>query len=714
MTPPTPSGSSSRARQSQPPAAAGVLFTLGVVALSLAAVVSVARRGLFDREAFAQRLGASLQDPRVAAFVADRLTDAVLRENPDLTAFRPLIAGTVRGAVSTPSFQALVRASARTVHAALFSEAGQTVIVSVPDMGVLLKSALAKASPSLAEKVPARVQGVLTSIGSRRVDRVMLRVWRLSGRSQWLAGGLALGGILLVFGGFLRGGHPRHAIGRLGLRLMVAGVALFLLGPAGAAIAATLPHDEIARAAAAGVWSAFAEPLRTWALVLGGTGLVFRAASRSLTERFELRTAVSRSAAWIENPGGTRGHALRALLLVGAGTVALLWPARALQWLAILLGAALTFAGLRELFEILLGAAPEPEEGAALESRTGRSRTMLVLIPAVALAAGIAWIGWTRSAPVRPPSGACNGAAALCDRRVDEVVFPATHNSMSSADITDWMFPQQERGIAAQLEDGIRALLFDVHYGIPVEDRVKTDLDSEAGSREKLEKAVGKEGLAAAMRIRDRLAGKAEGSRGLYLCHGFCELGATPLQDALERVYEFLVQNPDEVLLLVVEDYVSPEDLASAFAASGLDSLVYRGAAQSPWPTLREMVDSRQRVLVLTESGRPGVPWLHPAFDVMQETPYHFEQPSELSCAPNRGGTAGTLFLMNNWIDTTPAPRPSNAAIVNAYDALLARARQCQASRNRQPTVLAVDFYRTGALFRVARTLNGLEAPAAP
>jgi hypothetical protein len=214
------------------------------------------------------------------------------------------------------------------------------------------------------------------------------------------------------------------------------------------------------------------------------------------------------------------------------------------------------------------------------------------------------------------------------------------------------------------------------------------------------------------MRIRDRLAGKREGARGLYLCHGFCEIGGTSLVGALEQIHEFLVQNPDEVLLLVVEDYVSPEDLAAAFAESGLDGLVYRGAARPPWPTLREMVDTRQRVLVLTESGRPGVPWIHPAFEVMQETPYHFAQASELSCEAHRGGTAGSLFLMNNWIDTTPAPKPSNAALVNAYDALLARAKQCQAARGRLPTLIAVDFYRTGDLLRVVRSLNGLEEPA--
>ena len=128
-------------------------------------------------------------------------------------------------------------------------------------------------------------------------------------------------------------------------------------------------------------------------------------------------------------------------------------------------------------------------------------------------------------------SDACNGAPELCGRRLDEIVFPGTHNAMSAADMPDWLFPQQERGIRGQLEDGIRALLLDVHYGIPVEGRVKTDLDSEGASREKFEKAVGKEGLDAAMRIRDRLAGKAEGPRGLYLCHGFCELGAMPLAE---------------------------------------------------------------------------------------------------------------------------------------------------------------------------------------
>ena len=118
------------------------------------------------------------------------------------------------------------------------------------------------------------------------------------------------------------------------------------------------------------------------------------------------------------------------------------------------------------------------------------------------------------------------------------------------------------------------------------------------------------------------------------------------------------------------------------------------------------MIDTRQRVLVTSESGRPGVPWIRPAFELMQETPYKFKTPAELTCGPNRGGTKGSLFLMNNWVDTTPAPKPSNARIVNDYQALLTRAKQCQASRGKLPNLLAVDFYRTGGLIRAVRELN--------
>ena len=46
----------------------------------------------------------------------------------------------------------------------------------------------------------------------------------------------------------------------------------------------------------------------------------------------------------------------------------------------------------------------------------------------------------------------------------------------------------------------------------------------------------------------------------------------------LEGVHDFLVQNPGEVLVFVIEDYVTPADIEAAFRESGLERFVYRGA----------------------------------------------------------------------------------------------------------------------------------------
>jgi hypothetical protein len=304
--------------------------------------------------------------------------------------------------------------------------------------------------------------------------------------------------------------------------------------------------------------------------------------------------------------------------------------------------------------------------------------------------------------------GACNGDRALCDRRLEEVSLAGAHNSMSAAEVDGWMFPNQELSSVSLLGYGIRALLFDVHYGTPIGDRVKTDIKDEKASRETFEKAIGQEAVDAAMRIRDRLTGEPTGPRAAYLCHGFCELGAEPLVPMLRGVREFLVQNPGEVLVFVIEDYVVPADIEAAFRDSGLERFVYRGPVAPPFPTLREMVEQDQRVVVFGEKDTTGVPWYHPAFETIQETPYTFHTPEELSCRENRGVPEAPLFQINHWIETTPTPRPSNAEIVNQKEFLLARAWQCQAERGLLPNIIAVDFAMTGDVVGVAAELNGL------
>jgi hypothetical protein len=373
---------------------------------------------------------------------------------------------------------------------------------------------------------------------------------------------------------------------------------------------------------------------------------------------------------------------------------------------AVVGGALVAYSGLRELFRLLLERLPEPAAEGAIPS-AGRWAMRTVLMVLGLGAAATVWLLWSRPSGIARVGGeqlACNGHAELCERPLDQVTFAGTHNSMSNQSIRDWMFPHHQAGIAAQLEGGVRSLAIDVHYGYPGGSRIRTEMGDSAMQAKMIE-AVGDSGYRAALRIRDGLVGVDGSKREMYFCHGFCELGAYPIESTLREIRDFMVRHPDEVVLLLIEDYVNPRDLARAFEEAELRPLVYEDLVLV-WPSLGALIASGKRVLVWIESGKPGVPWLRPFQQTWQETPYTFHTPAEFSCRPNRGGTSGSLFLMNHWIETTPAPRPSNAAIVNAYDVLYRRARQCERERKHRVNVVQVDFFQTGDLFRVVDSLN--------
>ena len=289
----------------------------------------------------------------------------------------------------------------------------------------------------------------------------------------------------------------------------------------------------------------------------------------------------------------------------------------------------------------------------------------------------------------------CNGSSRLCSRTFDKVVLPATHNSMSAAAL-GFQIPNQPVGIPDQLKDGVRGFLIDTHYGRRQSDgMVVTDDDG---------KATG-------------------GKRELYLCHVVCQIGHSKLVPVLRSMRDFLRRHPGNVLLLDVEDYVTPKDFVKALKRSGLAKYAYRGSTKR-WPTLRTMIKRKQQVVVLDEHRAGGAPWVHLDYaGIVQETAYTWTDPAQItdpanwpaSCAPNRGGTTGSLFLMNHWSPPTPRPQPDPVADaqVNATEVLVGRARACQTARGLLPTIVAVDQYRTGGLFDAVKQLNGLTpAPA--
>jgi hypothetical protein len=689
---------------------AGLLGTLGVLLILAALLLGYATRSLFNENAFASRVAASLEDPRVANFVAEQLADAVIRAKPDLVGLRPVLVGVARSVVTTPPFRAAVRRSARLVHHAVLSGTGKEILLSVQDLDVLLQS-MAQARPDLAEKIPARWTAALGELDSLPGGERTIRLARFANRLRAGTYGLLLLGLLLCVASASLTSHRRLAIVRIGLALAVVGVVLAIAARFGGDLIGLFARYRQNSPALTGIGAAFLGGLMAWAIGLSLAGLVLAAASASLLERVVLRRMGLHAQRWFTGPQPLmRLRLSRGLALTAIGGSLLAWPIPALTVAAWLAGLLVGFSGLREAFVAALHLLPQLERSAPAAPRKPRGNAIaLVVSMAVVLLAAAAW--WltraTSTVPDHVVVAACNGSPALCDRRLDQVVFPTSHNSMGGADVPGWMFPNQNAGIPKQLADGVRGFLIDAHYGVPVGDKVKTELEDEHAAMAKYNAALGKAGMDAVLRIRDRIAGSAHGPRDVYMCHGFCELGALKLVPVLKEVRSFLVENPGEVLIIVIQDEgVEPQDIARCFKESGLIEFVYRGPARPPWPTLRQMVETDQRVLVMAENDTTGVAWYHPAFAVMQETPYVFQDPSEFSNRPNRGGTRGSLMLMNHWIESVPSPKPSDAAIVNSRDVLMKRIRAFRRARGRLPNLVAVDFYATGDLLAVVRELN--------
>ncbi len=689
-----------------------ICLVLGATCLAAASISFVAARNLFNAKVFGARAARSLSDPAVSAYAAEQITTAVIRSRPDLITVRPLIVAAAAGIVPTDAFRALVQKAAVQAHRAAFSEASQRIVLSIPDFEILVKEALSQASPEIAAKVPKQLDSVLASLGSSRSAQYLIDLSRVGRRLEWLWRVLFPSGVCLLAAAVWIALHRRRALVRVGIAMVVMGVLVAAVVPA-AVLAAGLVHNPLERDAARGMVRAFFGDIREWGLFYAGLGLLCWAGAASLLERLDPVKQVARYSRLLVTPPLSADRRLgwaAGLLVLGIVTAA--FPLLVWKEVIVLAGVFVAYLGTRELFRLFLEKlAPSPFE----EDRGGgRSRTLAAIATAVVAAMlGGAWALWRNPAatPVELSEMACNGYVQLCDKRLDEVAFAGSHNSMSNQEIPGWMFPHQEANIPHQLRDGIRALLFDVHYGFPGGARIKTDTETEP-MMEKVKEAVGEEGFQAAIRIRNRLVGVDENKRGLYLCHGVCELGAYELEPTLREIHQFLVTHPDEVVLIIVEDYVDPKELGAAFEQAGLGDLIYKGDPVPQWPTLRELIDSGQRLVLFIESGKPGVPWLRPAFENFRETPYSFHTVEEFSCRANRGGDGGTLFLMNNWVETTPTPKPSNAAVVNAYPFLLARARECEKERHHIPNIVAVDFYRTGDLLRVVDALNGVGATA--
>ena len=694
-----------------------VSAALAAVALTGAIVGGYAARALFDADQFAARATSALSNDAVAAEAATRITDELVAAEPNLVAVGPVLEGVVGGIVSGGAFQDLFRAGVADLHRAVFEQDQNTLTLTLADIGATLRGALAAFDPKLARKIPPQQD---LSLVEGEMPEPLASIVEFADAFRWLPVALLVGAVLIAGAAVRLSGDARHAWVALGAALSLVAVLAVVGLHAIEALVLTSIDSTSGRDAAAGIWDAYLGDLRTALILVALLGAVVAAAASSLLRPIDVRAQLERAWGFATTvPEAPRYRAVRAVALIVLGILIVLRNDEFLSLMTTLIGLYIAYAGVGELMRLTTAAPSE----AAEDQRHGRATLVATAAcAAVIVVAGAIFIGVgglsERSLAISTEG--CNGSEALCDRPFDTVAVAATHNSMSAASNPGWLFAQQEKGFTDQLRDGVRGLLIDAHPGVETQDgTIKTDLsDLTSGERQAYEDELGSAALDAALRIRDRIVNSPEvGKPGIYLCHRFCELGAISIDRAFGEIRDFLAANPDEVLTIVIEDYVPPEQIAAAFQRTGLLDYVYTGPVTGPWPTLRQMIDSGGRILVLAENedGGASIPWYHSAYaDLLQETPFSFNKPRQLtdpsqleaSCEPNRGPADAPLFLINHWIDTSPAPKPSNAAKVNTRAALLNRVHQCEEQRDLTANLIAIDFYLEGDLFGATAELN--------
>lgn len=698
---------------------AGIALAL-VAGLALFAgiVASWADRTLFDSREFADRSVVVLQSAAARHALAEELADRIDAADPALVAFRSGLVDLVDDVVATPAFQAIFRAAIEQVHRVVVSRHADRAVLDLGEMLGLLTSSGEVSNQDLVAKLPKVGTALLVDAAPvlRRIQpgRIGERV-RWVSWAAWVVAGVAAVGALAL------SADRRRTLHRLGLGVAGAGLGVVLVARlAPRAAGDRIDDPDLAQAVVAAA-TGFVGDLAVLGLWVVGIGAVVAAAAGALGPPHpvsRLRRLGPDLERWAE--ASRPSQTLLGLAMAVLGGLVVAFHETLLPVVLVALGAYLAYAGLVLAFTGLLGpvralslaaeAADVSRRHAAEHAVVAASSVVVLALLAVGLFTTVAG---ARADARHAAVMRCNGSADLCDRRLDQVVFAGSHNSMSSATEPGWFFPENLTGVPAQLESGVRALLVKTHYGIPTgvevggHELVVTDTASEVRAGQAEEAAeLSAEAVAKAQEL-EATVHPGDQPVGVYLCHVYCSLGAVKFEETLGQIRRFLDRNPHEVVMLFIGDFVTPQDTQKVLEQAGLLDRVWNYDTGQPPPTLRQMIEAKRNLLVLGENHGGALPWYTKGYGIFQDTPFTFTDPSQFSCAANRGPTDAPLFELNHFITTKQPPSVDEARVVNAYDVLMGRAKQCQAERKLLPNIVAVNFSSVGDLVQVVRDLNG-------
>ena len=386
---------------------------LGTACIVAGALLYVAERNLFNADRFAQRAQRSLSDPRVAEYAATLVTDTAIRSRPDLIAFRPLILASARGMVQARPFGVLVEMSAKRAHEALFSESTRRVVLTFPDLQLLVQDTLQQSNPAIAERVPKQLNTVVARLGEGSEAAWVLELSRIGVRLRIVWPLLLFAGALLVVLAIWVAPDRQRGFFRLGIALVVGGLFLMAILPA-TSIGLGLVRNPLDRGLERGLLRAYFGDLTVWGFLLAALGAILAAGAASLLETIHPLASFERCGRLIAvPPTSVTGRLVWSACLLAGATLLIAYPFAVLQALATLIGLWAAFAAFREIFRVV----HEKWSPQVIQARTSRGNFRVVLVSALTVAVvmglGIgAWL-WLRNEKSEPAEAAEQVDAAI-------------------------------------------------------------------------------------------------------------------------------------------------------------------------------------------------------------------------------------------------------------------------------------------------------------
>ncbi|KAJ1797180.1 hypothetical protein LPJ75_007094, partial [Coemansia sp. RSA 2598] len=238
--------------------------------------------------------------------------------------------------------------------------------------------------------------------------------------------------------------------------------------------------------------------------------------------------------------------------------------------------------------------------------------------------------------------------------------------------------------ITQQLDEGVRALMLDIH-----------DPNSTKFSRKRSEVVP-------------------------TLCHSACMLlNKGPIVDQLKNVKTYLDENPFEVITVFVENANKFDDksMAEPFEQAGLVDYAHVPTATYvqgyEWPTLGEMISKNKRLVVLasTITNTTEYPWLLYDRNYAVQTSYSVKVGENFDCKLISDDRS--LHVMNHFVSmdydvglfSVEKPDYNSSAKVNTLDSLIDQANQC-GKAGHFPNFVTVDFFDAGDVLLAVANIN--------